>query len=111
MPGRHSHRAREGPILLHMKGDLRGLTCLGGDPVELPSRPEHDGRAIRRPVHRRIDAVDGPGLLHVSIEPIEERSLLAGLEVKQHEDGLEAHAPDVGEGLPVWRGGGSDGAA
>src|SRR6185295_90662 len=60
---------------------------------------------------RGIDAVDRPGLLHVPLEAVEDRPLLARGEVLEEDLALAAHPADEREGLAVRRRSGADRAA
>src|SRR5690606_17802300 len=70
--------------------------------------PEHDGAVVGRPADRRIDAVDGPGLLQVAVEPREDGRLAPGLDVHHIQHRLVADAPDEGDRPAVGRGGRAD---
>src|SRR5690606_15113461 len=73
--------------------------------------PEDNGAVVGRPADRRIDAVDGPGLLQVAVEAGEDRRLTTRLDVHHIEHRLVADAPDEGDRLAVRRGGRADRAA
>ena len=73
--------------------------------------PEDDGTVVRGPADRRIDAVNGPGLLQITIQAVIDRRLATRLEVLHIEDRLVANAADEGERPTVRRGRRPDRAA
>uniref|UniRef100_A0A0N4Z2Z0 BON domain-containing protein n=1 Tax=Parastrongyloides trichosuri TaxID=131310 RepID=A0A0N4Z2Z0_PARTI len=88
-------------------GDAEGHFAdgLGGhvDAADLAARPDNDGAIVRRPGEARIDAVDGPGLLHVAVQSVVDRRLTPGLQVHDIEHRLVAVAAHEGERLAVRR--------
>src|SRR5262249_55222456 len=112
---RHVHAEAHGggrlALALHVEGDVADLFRRDVDAVDLAARPQHDRLVVRRPRNPRVDAVDGPGLLHVALEAVPERPLDPRLEVFHEERRLVADAADEGEGLSVGRGRRADRAA
>src|SRR5690606_41280289 len=51
--------------------------------TDLAARPEHERCSIRRPIHGRICAEDGPDLLLIVIQSIPQRARCAALYVVQ----------------------------
>src|SRR5438270_9931179 len=56
----------------HMEWNLLYVFRIHVDPPELALRPEHDRLVVRHPGEICVHAVDGPGLLHIPIETIEQ---------------------------------------
>src|SRR5690606_27289586 len=81
------------------------------DAADLAAGPDDDGAVVRGPAEARIDAVNGPGLLHIAIQGVVDRRLAPGLQVHDVERRLVAIAAHEGQGLAVRRGGGAHRAA
>jgi hypothetical protein len=92
-------------------GDVRRLLRRHVDAADLAASPEHDRTVVGRPLHRGVDAVDRPGLLHVAVEAVVDRTLASGLQVQHVEHGFVPDAPDEGQGLAVGGGSRADRAA
>ena len=65
--------------------------------------PDNDVGAVRSPAVLAVDAVDGPRLLHIAIEPVEDTPLFATLEVSDEQRRLAADTPNERQPLPVGR--------
>ncbi|EAU61692.1 hypothetical protein STIAU_2889, partial [Stigmatella aurantiaca DW4/3-1] len=105
------HACEQGPGALHVKGNGRHALAGHVDAVQLSLRPEDERLAVRRPGHRRVHAMDGPRLLHVAVEPIEQRALGPRDQVRGEQHALAAHPPHEGQRLAVRRGRGPHRAA
>ena len=90
------------------RGDLPGGHV---DAVDPAVGPEDHAPAVRCPCHGGVDAVDGPDLLQVPVQAVENGPLPAGGQIAEVEGGLVAHLPDEGQCRPVGRGRGPDGSA
>src|SRR5690606_38954517 len=103
------HLDGEAGGLLHPAGvgDAAGDLAdgLGGhvDAADLAARPDDGGAVVRRPGEARIDAVEGPGLLHVAVKAVVHRRLAARFQVHDVEDRLVTVAAHEGERLAVRR--------
>ncbi len=103
--GRDLDREAHGVLDAARVGDVEGNVGDGPggyvDAADLAAGPEDDGAVVGGPADRRIDAVDGPGLLQVTVERIVDRRLAAGVQILHIQDRLVANAADEGERAPV----------
>ncbi len=94
-----------------MEGDIGDGLGRQVDLLDLAARPEDDGLVVRGPGHGRIDPLDRPGLLHVAVQAVIDRDLLAGGDVHDEQGGFVPDPADEGQGLAVMAGGRADRAA
>ena len=100
---REAHGLLDATDVCDVERDVRHLARGDVDAADLAAGPEDDGRVVGRPAHRRIDAVDGPGLLQVAVETGIDRRLASALDVHHEQGRLVANAPDEGQTLAVGR--------
>ena len=89
--------------LIHLRGkgdDFRRSRGYVHEP-DLTLAPNHDPAAVGCPVVLCVDAVDGPGFLHVAVQPLEDRPILSGGKVVQEEHRVLSNTPYEGELRPV----------
>ena len=96
-----AHGSVDGAAALDVEGDLARLAAGDVDAPQLAARPQHHLARVRRPGHRRVDAVDGPGLLHGELQAVPDRALLARRQVLHEERALTPDPADEGQPPPV----------
>ena len=89
--------------LIHLRGEGDDFCRSRGHVHEpdLTLAPDHDSAAVWCPVVLRVDAVDGPGFLHVAVQSFEDRPVLSGGKVVQEEHRVISNPPNKGELRPV----------
>src|SRR5262245_3348633 len=73
-----------------LEGDLGGAAAVDIDAPELAARPEDEAAAVGSPAHVRVDPVDRPGLLEVTVESGIDLMLLARAQVLDEQPALAA---------------------
>src|SRR3954454_19096906 len=103
---RESHSFRCFPRAAHMEGNLFRILRRHIDRPQLALRPIDNRLVIGSPGEARIHSVDGPRLLHVAIESIEQWPFGAGRNITHEQDSVGAYPPDEGEVLTIAAGSG-----
>ena len=73
------------PLVAHPKRHLGDFLRFDIDTVNLAAGPEDHRGAIGHPVHIRIDAMDGPGFLHVHVQILVDRPHSSRLHVLEEQ--------------------------
>jgi hypothetical protein len=100
---RNAQRFLDAARSVNVKRNRRHCLRRNIDAADVASGPEDDRLVVRRPRHRRIEAVDGPRLLHVAIEAVVDRRLFARLEIEDEQRRFVSNSPDERERLSIRR--------
>ena len=106
-----ARRIDDGSRILHMERNFPHGARGEIEATNLAAGPEDETFRVRRPVHVRVGAVDGPDFLHVLIEIVVNLALCSGFQILQVKLRLRPLAADKGDGFSVRRRRRPDGAA